>query len=259
MLPARSFSSPPLISSVRRASRTPSNAATAESGLAFPVVTGKPPLVTSQDRRPVNRRWPSLMRWVGSATATALVGWLVVYPLNLFGLEDVQVAPRSAPQPVSDPALRETTNDFTSPCGAGSPTSHPPQSTNTTSSPTTGSPIEGAIGVANYTKGDTEYSSVVVADFDDVVKIQVYCDNRLADGSSVIRNFTVGVDLPHTAGESQTVKAPLSWDGGLISDLATVHMRPEMCLQILSGRVNWRHNVAPTGGSGNGSSQSIFL
>ena len=106
--------------------------------------------------------------------------------------------------------------------------------------------IEGAIGVANVTNGDTNYQSSVNATYDQVVKVEVYYHNtENPDSGKVAQNLRVKIDMPTAAGKTQTIKGTISADNSnTVTDTATVNLdRPDAYLQYIPGSAVWRHNT----------------
>lgn len=106
--------------------------------------------------------------------------------------------------------------------------------------------IEGSIGVANVTNGDTTYQNSVNATYDQVVKFQVYYHNReLADSGLNANNLRVKISIPSSAGATQTVSTTISADNSnTVNDSATVNTgRSDAYLQYIPGSAVWRHDV----------------
>ena len=107
--------------------------------------------------------------------------------------------------------------------------------------------IETAIGVANVTNGDTKYVREVVDASTQTCEFEVYYNNRLPDGSKIVKDLTIGVDMPRTPGVSHEIPARVTWDGGEATSSVEVDTRSDMCVAFLPGSVVWRHNVGPIG------------
>jgi uncharacterized repeat protein (TIGR01451 family)/LPXTG-motif cell wall-anchored protein len=106
--------------------------------------------------------------------------------------------------------------------------------------------IEGSMGVANVTNGDTKYASSVNATYNQVVKLQVYYHNReLPDSGKVAQNLRVKINIPSTPGKTQTQTATISADNSnTVTDKTTVNLdRSDAYLQYIPGSAVWRHNV----------------
>jgi uncharacterized repeat protein (TIGR01451 family) len=106
--------------------------------------------------------------------------------------------------------------------------------------------IEGALGVANVTAGDTTYKSSVNASYDQVVKYEVYYHNReLPTSGKVAQNLNVKIALPSAAGKAQTATATIKADNSnTVTDTATVNLdRADAYLQFIPGSAVWKHNV----------------
>lgn len=119
--------------------------------------------------------------------------------------------------------------------------------------------IEGDIGVANVTNGDTTYEDSVSAKVDEVVKIQVWYHNRENDDSGLVAdNLKVDVDLPTSPGKNQTVKTTISSaNSNTVVDSANVNLSLDNAfLEYIPGSAKWRHN-AGTNDSPNFVTESI--
>jgi len=106
--------------------------------------------------------------------------------------------------------------------------------------------IEGTIGVANVTNGDTNYQSSVNATYDQVVKVEVYYHNREnPDSGKIAQNLRVKIDMPTTAGKTQVINETTSADNSnTVTASATVNLdRPDASLQYIPGSAVWRHNT----------------
>jgi uncharacterized repeat protein (TIGR01451 family) len=106
--------------------------------------------------------------------------------------------------------------------------------------------IEGSIGVANVTNGDTNYVSSVNATYDQVVKVEVYYHNREnPDSGKIAQNLRVKIDMPTAAGKTQTITETTSADNSnTVTDSATVNLdRSDAYLQYIPGSAIWRHNT----------------
>lgn len=106
--------------------------------------------------------------------------------------------------------------------------------------------IEGSLGVANVTAGDTNYAHSVNASYDQVVKLQVYYHNRENPGSGLVaQNLRVKIAMPTGAGQTQTATATISADNSnTVTGSATVNLdRADATLDYVPGSAVWRHNV----------------
>jgi uncharacterized repeat protein (TIGR01451 family) len=106
--------------------------------------------------------------------------------------------------------------------------------------------IEGTMGVANKTAGDTTYSKSINAKYNDVVKLEVYYHNReLPDSGKIAQNLRVKVNIPTTPGKTQTQTATISADNtNTVTASTTVSLdRSDAYLQYLPGSAVWRHNT----------------
>lgn len=106
--------------------------------------------------------------------------------------------------------------------------------------------IEGSLGVANVTAGDTNYAHSVNASYDQVVKLQVYYHNREnPDSGKIAQNLRVKIAMPTTAGKTQVAKATINADNSnTVTDSVTVNLnRSDATLDYIPGSAVWRHNV----------------
>ena len=106
--------------------------------------------------------------------------------------------------------------------------------------------MEGSIGVANQTTGETNYKPNTSAKYDEVVKFSVYYHNReLADSGRVAENFKIKIDFPTAAGTNQVVKVTMKGSNtNTITDTASVTLnRADAHLEFIPGSTYWKHNV----------------
>ncbi|MFO0882037.1 MAG: PKD domain-containing protein [Candidatus Saccharimonadales bacterium] len=107
--------------------------------------------------------------------------------------------------------------------------------------------LEGSIGVANVTAGDTKYSPSVNASYDQVVKFQVYYHNmENPDSGNVANNLRVKITMPTTAGTKQDVRTTISADNAsnTVTGTATVNLnRADAMIEYIPGSAVWRHNT----------------
>lgn len=106
--------------------------------------------------------------------------------------------------------------------------------------------MEGSIGVANQTAGETRYKESTNAKYDEVVKFQVYYHNReLANSGRVAEDFKIKIDMPTQAGKSQTVKVTMGGSNtNKVTDTATVNLdRADAKIEYIPGSAYWKHNV----------------
>lgn len=106
--------------------------------------------------------------------------------------------------------------------------------------------LEGSLGVANVTAGDTDYKKSVNATYDQVVKIQAFYHNREnPDSGKVANNLKVKIDIPTEPGANQVVKTTISGDDtNVINDQVTVNLgRDDAFLEYIPGSAVWRHNA----------------
>lgn len=106
--------------------------------------------------------------------------------------------------------------------------------------------IEGSMGVANQTTGETQYKESTNAKYDEVVKFQVFYHNReLPNSGRVAEDFKIKIDMPTQAGKSQTVKVTMGGSNtNTVTDTATVNLdRADAKLEYIPGSAYWKHNV----------------
>ncbi|MFZ1248788.1 MAG: DUF11 domain-containing protein [Candidatus Saccharimonadales bacterium] len=106
--------------------------------------------------------------------------------------------------------------------------------------------MDGALGVANVTTGESTYTGSTNATFDQVVKYQVYYHNtELPDSGKVAQNVRVKIALPSAPGTTQTATATISADNSnTVTDTAVVNLnRADAYLQYIPGSAVWRHNT----------------
>src|SRR5688572_9633981 len=106
--------------------------------------------------------------------------------------------------------------------------------------------LEGSLGVANVTAGDTTYKESVNASYDQVVKLQAFYHNREnPDSGKVANNLTVKIDIPNQAGAVQTVTSTIKGDDtNTVNDFVTVNLgRDDAYLEYIPGSARWRHNA----------------
>lgn len=113
--------------------------------------------------------------------------------------------------------------------------------------------IEGSMGVANVTAGDTDYKPAVNATYDQVVKLQVYYHNQEDPASNkAAENVRVKIAMPTEAGKAQKVSSTVKGDNtNEVKDEVTVNLdRDDATLQYIPGSAIWKHNTgsreAPT-------------
>jgi uncharacterized repeat protein (TIGR01451 family) len=106
--------------------------------------------------------------------------------------------------------------------------------------------LEGSLGVANVTAGDTTYKPSVNASYDQVVKIQAFYHNREnPDSGKIANNLNVKIDIPEQPGAVQTVTTTIKGDDtNVINDSVTVNLgRDDAYLEYIPGSAVWRHNA----------------
>ncbi|MDO8336082.1 MAG: DUF11 domain-containing protein [Candidatus Saccharibacteria bacterium] len=106
--------------------------------------------------------------------------------------------------------------------------------------------LEGSLGVANVTRGDTKYARSVNASYDQVVKLQVYYHNTENPNSGkVAKNLTVKINIPKAAGKTQTVSSKISAsNANTVKSTATVKLdKSDAYLQYIPGSAVWKHNT----------------
>jgi uncharacterized repeat protein (TIGR01451 family) len=105
--------------------------------------------------------------------------------------------------------------------------------------------IESTINVRNTTT-NTQYAKSTEAKVDEVVAIQVWYHNKEeADSGLVANNLKVKINLPTTAGKSQTINSTVSADNtNTVTDNATVNLSLDRAfLEYIPGSAQWRHNA----------------
>lgn len=110
--------------------------------------------------------------------------------------------------------------------------------------------MEAKTGVANVTAGDTTYGSSVNASYNQVIKVMVTYNNTEDPGSDkVAKNVRVKLNVPTTAGKSQSITSRMSADNvSAISGNVTVNLdRADAYLQYIPGSAEWKHADAQTG------------
>lgn len=106
--------------------------------------------------------------------------------------------------------------------------------------------LEGSLGVANVTAGDTKYARSVNAKYDQVVKLQVYYHNQEnPDSGKVANNLRVKVAIPNQPGKVQKVNATIGADNAnTINDQVTINLdRADAYLEYIPGSAVWKHNA----------------
>ena len=105
--------------------------------------------------------------------------------------------------------------------------------------------LEGSLGVANVTAGDTQYKESVNATYDQVVKVQVYYHNREDENSGKVANdLKIKLNVPTTAGKQQVISGSISSpDANTVQDSVTVNLdREDAALEYIPGSAVWKHN-----------------
>ncbi|MBA3758457.1 DUF11 domain-containing protein [Candidatus Saccharibacteria bacterium] len=106
--------------------------------------------------------------------------------------------------------------------------------------------LEGSLGVANVTTGETQYKPSANASYDQVVKVQAFYHNREDPNSNkVAENLKVKIDIPTTPGKTQVVKTNIAGDNtNTIAEQVTVNLdRADAYLEYIPGSAVWRHNA----------------
>lgn len=106
--------------------------------------------------------------------------------------------------------------------------------------------LESSLGVANVTAGDTAYKQSVNATYDQVIKLQVYYHNtELPDSGKIAENVKVKINVPTTAGKTQTVTSTVAGDNtNTVTSTAKINLdRADASLQYIPGSAVWKHNV----------------
>ncbi len=106
--------------------------------------------------------------------------------------------------------------------------------------------LEGTMGVANVTAGDTTYKEAVNASYDQVVKVQMYYHNREDPTSDKVANdLRLKFNVPTTAGATQVISGTLSSpDSNTVNDSVTVNLdRADAYMEYIPGSAKWKHNA----------------
>jgi len=106
--------------------------------------------------------------------------------------------------------------------------------------------LDGTMGVANVTAGDTTYKEAVNASYDQVVKVQMYYHNRENPESGKIANdLRLKFEVPSTAGATQVIRGTLSSpDSNTVNDSVTVNLdRADAYMEYIPGSAKWKHNA----------------
>jgi uncharacterized repeat protein (TIGR01451 family) len=106
--------------------------------------------------------------------------------------------------------------------------------------------LDGTMGIANVTRGDTTYRESVAASYDEVVKVQMYYHNREnPDSGKVANDLRLKFEVPTTAGGTQTIRGTLSSpDSNTVNDSVTVNLdRADAYLEYIPGTAKWKHNA----------------
>lgn len=106
--------------------------------------------------------------------------------------------------------------------------------------------MEGSMGVANVTAGDTQYTKSVNATYDQVVKVQFYYHNREDENSGKVANdLRMKFNVPTTAGTNQVISGSISSpDIDTINDSVAVNLnRADARLSYIPGSATWKHNA----------------
>ena len=112
--------------------------------------------------------------------------------------------------------------------------------------------IEATTTVANATKdaGTNNWAATTTADYNDVVAVQVVYDNdEAADSGKVASNLRVKINIPTTAGTSQTVTSKTSADNSnAVTGSAKVTLaEAKEYLQYIPGTATWKHAATANG------------
>ncbi len=139
---------------------------------------------------------------------------------------------------------------FPWPSNTGPGARHPavPTGTPTVAQPTPGPNqvgLEGSLGVANVTNGDTQYAAGVFPRDGDVIKVQAYYNNTAMDDSlKPASNVTVQLQL---SGEAPIFKIQMRAQGDntpLVQSAVEIDVPTGSGLTYLPGTAVWRHNTS---------------
>lgn len=106
--------------------------------------------------------------------------------------------------------------------------------------------LEGALGVANISRGDKQFTKETNASYDQVVQLRVFYHNLENENSGKnANNLTVKINIPTSAGKSQTVTSKISADNAnTINSNVKVNLDSDKSyLEYIPGTAVWRHNV----------------
>lgn len=106
--------------------------------------------------------------------------------------------------------------------------------------------LESSIGVANVTKGDTQYAHSINAKYDQVVKFQVFYHNTEDENSGKIaENVKMKIAIPNQTGGTQTIRSTVGGTNtNTVESTATVNLEEsDASLEYIPGSAVWRHNV----------------
>lgn len=106
--------------------------------------------------------------------------------------------------------------------------------------------LDGTMGIANVTRGDTTYRESVAASYDEVVKVQMYYHNREnPDSGRIANDLRLKFEVPATAGGTQTIRGTLSSpDANTVTDTVSVNLdRADAYLEFIPGTAKWKHNA----------------
>jgi uncharacterized repeat protein (TIGR01451 family) len=106
--------------------------------------------------------------------------------------------------------------------------------------------LEGSLGVANVTAGDSAYGQSVTATYNQVVKAQVYYSNKADPASNkVANNVRVKIAMPTQGGKAQSISSSVKADNSNeVKSQATVNIdHDDATLQYIPGSAVWKHNT----------------
>jgi uncharacterized repeat protein (TIGR01451 family) len=106
--------------------------------------------------------------------------------------------------------------------------------------------LQGSLGVANVTAGNKDYSSETSADYNQVVKLQVFYKNiSESSDSNTANSLRVKIAMPADTGKEQTVSSSVKADN---SDEVKAQVKVKLSgenarLQYIPGSAVWKHNT----------------
>ncbi|MGH7240941.1 MAG: hypothetical protein ACREGB_01450, partial [Candidatus Saccharimonadales bacterium] len=103
---------------------------------------------------------------------------------------------------------------------------------------------------ATVNAGTMNWGSSASANYNEVVAVQVvYDNNEAADSGNTVNNLNVKINIPSTAGATQTVTTATSGDNiKTVNGSAQVNLgRSDAYLQYIPGTATWKHATTANG------------